>query len=137
MTQRPGKKIAVIGSGVSGLVAARLLAPAHDVTLFESDTRLGGHVHTVTLEIGSRRYRVDTGFMVFNEPAYPEFTKLLADLGVETSPTTMSFSVRSDRQRIEYNGGSFRGLFADPRTACRPPFLRMLAEIPRFNRAAE
>jgi predicted NAD/FAD-binding protein len=121
---------------VSGLVAAYFLHPEHDVTLFEADERPGGHVNTVALVSGSRSFDVDTGFVVFNEPAYPRFTRLLAELGVETQPTSMSFSVRSDRDRIEYNGGSLRGLFSDPRTACRPAFLRMLGEIPRFNRMA-
>jgi len=129
-------RIAVVGSGVAGLVAARLLHVRHEVTVFEADTRVGGHVHTWDLVSGGRRWAVDSGFIVYNERNYPRFTRLLAELGVATQPSTMSFSVRSDRDGVEYNGGSLRQLFVQPRNAVRPSHLRMLADILRFNRDA-
>jgi predicted NAD/FAD-binding protein len=129
-------RIAVVGSGVAGLVTARLLHPAHEVTVFEADTRVGGHVHTWDLVSGGRAWSVDSGFIVYNERNYPLFTRLLAELGVATQPSTMSFSVRSDRAGLEYNGASLRGLFAQPRNAVRPSYLRMLADVLRFNREA-
>jgi predicted NAD/FAD-binding protein len=129
-------RVAVVGSGVAGLVAARLLHPRHDVTVFEADTRVGGHVHTWDLVAGGRPWAVDSGFIVYNERNYPLFSRLLAELGVATQPSDMSFSVRSDRAGLEYNGGSLRQLFAQPRNIARPSHLRMLADIVRFNRDA-
>jgi predicted NAD/FAD-binding protein len=112
-----------VGSGVSGLVAARRLHGAHEVTLFEADRRVGGHVHTWTLPAGERTWAVDSGFIVYNERTYPAFTRLLDDLGVATQPSTMGFSVRSDAAGLEYSGGSLRGLLAQPRNAARPAHL--------------
>jgi uncharacterized protein len=129
-------RIAIVGSGVAGLVSARLLQAGHEVTVFEADTRVGGHVHTWDLVSGCRAWSVDSGFIVYNERNYPLFTRLLAELGVATQPSTMSFSVRSDRAGLEYNGASLRGLFAQPRNAVRPEYLGMLADIVRFNREA-
>jgi predicted NAD/FAD-binding protein len=129
-------RIAVVGSGVAGLVTARLLHPTHEITVFEADTRVGGHVHTWDLASGGRRWAVDSGFIVYNEPNYPQFSRLLAELGVATQPSPMSFSVRSDRDGVEYNGGSLRQLFVQPGNAVRPSHLRMLADIVRFNRDA-
>jgi predicted NAD/FAD-binding protein len=129
-------RIAIVGTGVSGLVAARHLYRTHDLTLFEADDRVGGHVHTWSLEAGGRRWAVDSGFMVFNEVTYPNFTELLAELGVASQPTTMSFSVRHDGAGLEYNGSSVNQLFAQRRNAFRPSFVRMLTEIVRFNRDA-
>lgn len=94
-------RIAVIGSGVSGLVAARRLHPTHDVTVFEADSRIGGHVHTWRLPSGRRTWAVDSGFIVYNERNYPRFTALLGELGVATQPSTMSFSVRHDAADLE------------------------------------
>lgn len=129
-------RIAVVGSGVSGLVAARELHRAHDVTVFEADRRVGGHVHTWTVRAGGRDWAVDSGFIVYNERNYPRFTRLLAELGVASRPSTMGFSVHSDRTGLEYNGSSLRGLFVQPRNLANPAFLRMLADILRFNREA-
>jgi len=129
-------RVAVVGSGVSGLVAARELHRAHDITVFEADRRVGGHVHTWTLHAGGRSWPVDSGFIVYNERNYPRFTRLLAELGVESRPSTMGFSVRSDRTGLEYSGSSLRGLFVQPRNVVNPAFLRMLADILRFNREA-
>jgi len=129
-------RIAIIGSGVSGLVAAHRLHGGHEVTVFEADDRIGGHVHTWTVQAGGRDYQVDSGFIVCNERNYPNFLALLAELGIRTQPSTMSFSVRHDGAGLEYNGSTARQLFAQPLNAVRPPFLRMLADVLRFNRAA-
>jgi predicted NAD/FAD-binding protein len=127
-------RIAIIGSGVSGLVVAHRLHQAHDVTVFEADARLGGHVHTWSVAAGGRTWAVDSGFIVYNERNYPQFSRLLAELDVATQPSTMSFSVRHERVGLEYNGSTVRQLFVQPRNALRPSFLRMLVEILRFNR---
>jgi predicted NAD/FAD-binding protein len=129
-------RIAIVGSGVAGLVTARLLHAGHEVTVFEADARVGGHVHTWDLVSGGHAWSVDSGFIVYNERNYPLFTRLLGELGVATQPSTMSFSVRSDGAGLEYNGASLRGLFAQPRNAVRPSYLRMLADVLRFNREA-
>lgn len=129
-------RIAVVGAGVSGLVAARGLHAAHEVTVFEADHRLGGHVHTWEVPLGGRTWAVDSGFIVYNERNYPEFTRLLAECGVASQPTTMSFSVRHDQDGLEYNGTSLATLFAQRSNLIRPAFLRMLAAILRFNREA-
>jgi predicted NAD/FAD-binding protein len=129
-------RVAVVGSGVSGLVAAYRLHPEHDVTVFEADDRVGGHVHTWSVRSAGRDFRVDSGFIVCNERNYPRFLSLLAELGIETRPSTMSFSVRHDEAGLEYNGSTLRQLFAQPANALRPAFLRMLADVLRFNRTA-
>jgi predicted NAD/FAD-binding protein len=129
-------RVAVVGSGVSGLVVAYLLDRRFDVTLFEADARLGGHVHTVTTTDGDATWAVDTGFIVYNERNYPLFTDLLARLGVATQPSSMSFSVRCDRTGLEYNGSTLRQLFAQRRNLFRPTFYRMVRDILRFNREA-
>ena len=110
-------KIAVIGTGISGLAAAWLLRHRADVTVYEQDSRAGGHTHTVDTPGGPA---VDTGFIVYNERNYPRFTRLLAELGVASRPSTMGFSVHSDRTGLEYNGSSLRGLFVQPNHAFSP-----------------
>ncbi len=130
-------RIAIVGSGVSGLVAAWLLHRVHDVTVFEARGRIGGHVHTV--EVPDRLgtvHAVDTGFIVYNEHNYPLFTRLLDQLGVASQPSEMSFSVRCDRTGLEYNGSTYPQLFAQRRNLFRPRFHRMLWDIVRFNRRA-
>ncbi len=129
-------RIAVVGSGVSGLVAAYVLDKAHDVTVFEADPRVGGHVHTVDVASRGRTVPVDTGFIVFNDRTYPNFVALLGELGVLSRPGTMSFSVACEQTGLEYNGGSWCGLFAQKRNAVRPRFLAMLRDIARFHRDA-
>jgi predicted NAD/FAD-binding protein len=129
-------RIAIVGTGVSGLVAAHRLHARHDLTLFEQDDRIGGHVHTWPVALGGREWPVDTGFIVHNHRNYPRFTALLDEIGVESSPSRMSFSVRDDAARLEYNAGSLRELLANPANLVRPAFLRMLAEIVRFARDA-
>jgi predicted NAD/FAD-binding protein len=128
--------IAVVGSGISGLTAAWLLAERHQVTLLEADSRLGGHTNTIDVELGGRLYGLDTGFIVYNERTYPNFSHLLARLGVATQASDMSFSVRSERTGWEYCGSSLNGLFAQRRNSVRPAFYRMLLDILRFNRRA-
>ncbi|HZZ79034.1 MAG TPA: FAD-dependent oxidoreductase [Gemmataceae bacterium] len=129
-------RIAVVGGGVSGILAARLLAQEHEITLFEAERRPGGHSRTIDIRVAGRDHRVDTGFMVFNERTYPNFCQLLRLLGVTTTDTDMSLSVRCDASGLEYQGSSLNGLFAQRRNLIRPSYLRMLADIVRFNRAA-
>ncbi len=132
----PPQRIAVIGSGISGNVAARLLSARHEVHLFEASDHLGGHTHTVEFERFGRRYVVDTGFMVFNDRTYPNFVRLLDLLGVPSRRSDMSFSVRCGRRGTEYQGSSLNGLYAHRRNLWRPRFHRMLVDVLRFNRDA-
>jgi predicted NAD/FAD-binding protein len=129
-------RIAVIGSGISGMVSAYHLSREHEVTVYEAGGYIGGHTHTVDVEAGERSYAVDTGFIVFNDWTYPKFIELLDELGVAWQPSNMSFSVRCEKTRLEYNGTSINSLFAQRRNALRPSFLRMVADIMRFNRSA-
>jgi predicted NAD/FAD-binding protein len=126
-------RIAVVGAGVSGLVASYLLAREHELTVFEAADRIGGHAHTVTVDLGAGPCAVDTGFVVFNHRAYPGFTRLLARLGVRSQPSEASFSVQCERTGLEW---SSRALFAQPRNLVRPAFLHMLVDIARFHRTA-
>lgn len=127
-----GRRIAVVGSGVSGLSCAWALAHDHDVVLYEADDRLGGHADTREVRWRGRTIAVDTGFIVYNAPTYPNFAALLAHLKVETAPTDMSFSASLDGGRYEYAGKDLRGLFAQPLNALRPRFWSMLRDLLRF-----
>jgi uncharacterized protein len=129
-------KIAVIGSGISGLIATEDLRSGHDVTLFESSAALGGHTNTVEIELDGERLCVDTGFIVFNDRTYPNFCARLDEWGVASQPTEMSFSVRCDAADLEYNGASLNKLFVQRRNLLRPGFHRMIRDILRFNREA-
>jgi predicted NAD/FAD-binding protein len=129
-------KIAIVGSGVSGLTAAHHLHPEHEITLFEAGGHVGGHVHTHDVHLGGRDYRVDTGFIVFNRRTYPNFVELLAELGVEGQDSDMSFSVSCGASGLEYNGTSLNALFAQRENLLRPGFWGMLRDILRFNREA-
>lgn len=129
-------KIAVIGSGISGLVSAWVLRREHEITLFEAADRIGGHTWTIDVELDSRRHAVDTGFVVFNESTYPNFIRFLDRLGIDSQPTSMSFSVRCETSGLEYCGTSLNTLFAQRRNLFRPSFHRLLREIVRFNRLA-
>jgi predicted NAD/FAD-binding protein len=129
-------KVAVIGSGISGLGAALLISQHHDVTLLERDTRLGGHAHTHDVALDGRTWRLDTGFLVFNERTYPNFIRLLRHLGVEAKPSDMSFSVRCRRCGLEYGSRNLATLFAQPWRLVDPAHLRLLLDIPRFFRNA-
>jgi predicted NAD/FAD-binding protein len=130
--------VAVIGSGVSGLTAAYLLNRTHDVTLFESDDRLGGHAHTHELSaLDGTRHAVDSGFIVHNDRTYPWLRKLFAELEVKVRPTEMSMSVSCEGCALEYAGGrGLRGLLAQPRRLLDPQFVRMLLQVRRFHRRA-
>jgi len=130
-------KIAIIGSGISGLTAAYLLNKQHEITLFEKNDYIGGHTHTHDITIGEQTFSVDSGFIVYNEKTYPNFIKLLDILNVERQKTTMGFSVKSDVKNLEYAGNSLKSVFAQKRNYFRPSFLRMLADIIRFNKKAK
>jgi predicted NAD/FAD-binding protein len=127
-------KIAIIGSGISGMVAAYLLCEEHDVVVFEANDYIGGHTHTVDVEEDGRAYPVDTGFIVFNEITYPNFLKLMGQLGVSWQPSRMSFSVTCEKTGLEYSPSSLNSLFAQRRNLIRPSFYRMILEIFRFRR---
>jgi predicted NAD/FAD-binding protein len=129
-------KIAVIGSGISGLTAAYYLNRGHDITLYESAARIGGHTATIDVDWQGRGYAIDTGFIVYNDWTYPNFIELLRELGVRTQPTEMSFSVRCDSSGLEYGGNNLNTLFAQRANLLRPSFHRMLFDILRFNREA-
>jgi len=128
--------IAVVGSGISGLAAAWLLAQRHRVTLYESDARLGGHSHTVDVGVRGAPVAVDTGFIVYNEPAYPNLTALFAHLGVATQASEMSFAVSLDDGALEYSGSDLRGLFAQRGNLVNLRFWSMLRDLVRFYRNA-
>jgi predicted NAD/FAD-binding protein len=129
-------KIAIIGTGISGLTAAHYLRDRHELTLYESAERIGGHTATVDVDWAGHHYAIDTGFIVYNDWTYPNFIELLQNLEVETQPTEMSFSVRCDSSGLEYGGNNLNTLFAQRRNLLRPSFHGMLRDILRFNREA-
>jgi len=135
---RPPLRVAVVGAGVSGLSAAWMLSTRHDVTLFETEARLGGHSNTLPVPLpDGGSMPVDTGFMVFNDVNYPNLVQLFDHLGVASRETDMSFAVSVDGGRVEYcGGGLYGGLFAQRRNLLRPRFLRMVLDIVRFYRSA-
>jgi predicted NAD/FAD-binding protein len=129
-------KIAIVGSGIAGNVAAWRLHRQHEITVFEAGERPGGHSNTHRVEHGGQRYDIDSGFIVYNEHNYPGFTRLLAELGVETHPSNMSFSVRDEHSGLEYCGTNLNTVFAQRRNLVSPNFWRTLLEIRRFNARA-
>jgi predicted NAD/FAD-binding protein len=129
-------RIAVVGSGIAGLAASWLLSSRHEVTLFESNDYFGGHTHTHDIELAGRRHAVDSGFIVYSPRHYPLLTRLFAELGVDSQPTTMSFSVRNEASGLEYNAGSLAGLFCQRRSLLSPRFLGMVRDLLRFYREA-
>ena len=128
--------IAIIGSGISGLTSAYLLNRSHEITVFEASDWVGGHTHTVDVTVEGRSYAVDTGFIVFNNWTYPNFIRLLEQLGVGFKPTEMSFSVTDPDSGLEYNGNNLNSLFAQRRNLLSPGFWGMLRDIQRFNKEA-
>lgn len=136
-TAHPRRRVAVVGSGVAGLLAAHVAARTAQVTLFEADDRVGGHADTHDVDDGAGGLRIDTGFIVHNERTYPTLLRLFRELGVATQPSEMSLSVSDDATGLEWAGAlGRRGLFPTAATLRRPAYLRMLTEIPRFHRQA-
>lgn len=135
LSMRP-QRIAIIGGGISGLAAAYLLAPQHNVTLFEAEAKLGGHARTVMAGLRGDQ-PVDTGFIVFNYANYPHLTSMFRDLDVPVEKSDMSFGASIDNGRIEYGLQTVRALMAQPRNMLRPGFLGMVRDILRFNAGAE
>ena len=127
-------RIAVIGSGISGLSCAHYLSATHEVSVFEAGSQIGGHTATVDVNLGTRRYAIDTGFIVFNDWTYPNFIALLDELGVSSKPTEMGFSVRDERTGLEYSGTSLDTLFAQRGNLLSWSFLTMVRDILRFNK---
>ena len=105
-------KVAIIGSGISGLTAAYLLHKEHDITVFEANDYIGGHTHTHEIKQNDKLWSVDSGFIVYNEKTYPNFISLLQKLKVEVQKTSMGFSVKSPSKNLEYSGGSLNTIFA-------------------------
>ena len=129
-------KIAIIGSGISGLVCAHHLQHKHEITLFEANHYIGGHTNTVDIEIDGQSIPVDTGFIVYNDRTYPNFIRLLNELEIEGRPTSMSFSVKDPVENFEYSGSSLNTLFAQRKNIFRPSFYQLIRDILRFNRDA-
>ncbi|WP_175253051.1 NAD(P)/FAD-dependent oxidoreductase [Pseudomonas sp. BMW13] len=127
-------KIAIVGSGIAGLTCAYLLNRKHDIQVFEASDWIGGHTHTVDVQVEGRRYAIDTGFIVFNNWTYPNFIRLLGQVGVAFKPTEMSFSVSDPSSGVEYNGHDLNSLFAQRSNLWSPAFWGMLRDILRFNR---
>src|SRR5579871_5836725 len=128
--------IAVVGAGVSGLVAASLLHPRHAITVFDAGESPGGHAHTVEVSLEDGDYAVDTGFVVYNERNYPLFSALLGRLGVATQPSEMSFSVSDQHSGLEYRTSNLSTFFARRGELLSAAQHRLLADIVRFQRAA-
>ncbi|SNY98096.1 NAD(P)/FAD-dependent oxidoreductase [Halomonas sp. hl-4] len=136
MSNAASQRIAIIGSGISGMAAGWYLSAQHEVTLFEANARLGGHTATMDIEVAGNAYAIDTGFIVFNDWTYPHFQSLLESLGVPSQATEMSFSVHETSVDFEYNGHTLASLFAQRRNVLNPAFYRLLADIMRFNKQA-
>jgi len=128
------KKIAIVGSGISGLTCAYLLNKEHDITVFEAGDYVGGHTATNTIEAAGKSWQIDSGFIVFNDRTYPNFEKLLAKIGVGRLPTEMSFSVSNQDSGLEYSGTNLNSLFAQRRNIFNPKFLMLIKQILRFNK---
>ena len=129
-------RIAIVGGGVTGLVAAHHLHRHHQIELYEADDRLGGHAHTVDVEVGGKTFPVDTGFIVHNPRHYPLLHQLFDELGVASQPTTMSFSVRNAATGLEYNATTLDTLFCQRRNLFSPRFLGMVKDLLRFYKEA-
>ena len=129
-------KIAIIGTGIAGNVVAYKLRGEHDITVFESNAYVGGHTNTVDVYDNGRQLAIDTGFIVFNDRTYPNFIRLLDEIGQESQPSEMSFSVQAEEAGIEYSGSSIDALFAQRGNIIRPAFYRMIRDVLRFNKTA-
>lgn len=135
--EEPRKRIAVVGGGVSGIVAAHVLSKAHEVALFEAGSYLGGHTNTVEVAgPDDAGLAVDTGFIVLNDRTYPNLHKFLDLLGVPVRYSDMNFSVYCERSGLQFASRNLNTVFAQRSNALNPRFLRMLWELPRFWRCA-
>lgn len=130
-------KIAIIGTGISGLTCGYYLSPSHEITLYEANDYIGGHTATIDVSIDGQDYAVDTGFIVYNDRTYPNFIKMMNQIGVKGRPTQMSFSVRNDASGLEYNGHTISTLFAQKRNWLNPNFYSFIFEILKFNKAVK
>lgn len=128
------KKIAIIGTGISGLTCGHLLHKKHDLTIFEANNYIGGHTATKDVEVNGKVYAIDTGFIVFNDWTYPNFIQLMDKIGVQSQATEMSFSVKNLSENLEYNGNTLNSLFAQRRNLLRPKFWRIIRDILKFNK---
>ncbi|MDX1516398.1 MAG: FAD-dependent oxidoreductase [Woeseiaceae bacterium] len=129
-------RVAIVGTGIAGNVAAYKLRDHHDITVYEAAGYVGGHTNTVDVDTPDGKLPIDTGFIVYNDRTYPNFIRILDEIGQESQPSIMSFSVRTEDGRLEYNGASLNALFAQRRNILRPPFYRMVRDILRFNKNA-
>jgi uncharacterized protein len=134
---QPQQRIAIVGAGIAGLASAYLLSRRYRVTLFEAAGYLGGHTHTVEVQLDGFSHPVDTGFLVFNDRTYPNLVALFDELGVQVHRTDMTFSVSLDDGRLEWAGTNLNTVFAQRRNLFSPSFLAMLRDILRFNASAE
>ena len=130
-------RIAVIGTGISGMTAAYLLSEDHEIVVFEANDYIGGHTNTVDVSFNGDQYAVDTGFIVFNEKTYPNFVKLMRRLGVDWQNSVMSFSVQCEKTGLEFSPSTLNSLFIQRRNLLRPSFYRMLWDVMRFKRDSE
>lgn len=130
-------KIAIVGTGISGLTCGYYLHKDHEVTLYEANDYIGGHTATIDIEHNGKQYAVDTGFIVYNDRTYPNFIKMMNEVGVRGNPTQMSFSVKNAANGLEYNGHTIPTLFAQKRNLLNPTFYRFIFEILRFNKLAK
>ncbi|QQR90716.1 MAG: FAD-dependent oxidoreductase [Myxococcales bacterium] len=128
-------RIAIVGTGISGLYVAHHLAAEHDLVVFEAEDRPGGHTATVSVEHEAKRYAIDTGFIVFNDKTYPNFVALMDRLGIERQPSNMSFSVRNDAKALAYRASNLNTFFAQRKNLLRPLLYRLLFDIVRFRAA--
>lgn len=126
-------RVAIVGAGVSGLLAAHLLHREHEIVVYEANSYAGGHTNTIRVDSEHGTHHIDTGFIVMNDRNYPHFTQLLDHLGVARQPTNMSFSVKGEEEDFEY-AGTPRGIFCQPRNLVSPRFQRMILDLIRFNR---
>jgi len=130
-------RIAIIGTGISGMTSAYLLSEDHEVVVFEANNYIGGHTNTVDISLNGQQFAVDTGFIVFNEKTYPNFVKLMKRLGVGWQKSVMSFSVQCEKTGLEFSPSTFNSLFIQRRNLLRPSFYRMLWDVTRFKRDSE
>ena len=128
------KRVAIVGTGISGLTTAYLLNKDHDITVYEANDYIGGHTATKKVEVDGKEYAIDTGFIVYNDWTYPNFIKLLKALDVPTQATEMSFSVKNLKTKMEYNGNTINSLFAQRRNIFKPSFWRLVLDIVKFNK---